>query len=360
MNSSFTARSLSIRAGVLLALAVGSALTAAAANQRKDVYVLTSTNSTTGNSVLVFELSTARTPALSHVQTLPTGGLGGAGASAGGLQFLGGLGVVVNYGSNTVTQLVRRDDNINIEQTIKLAAGCTKPVSAALKDDQLFVVGANCIESHAWPSGIVDARVVRTPDASAGQVAVGRTWAAATFESGSVWQLPLTRQGSLAGTSTSIALPADANNTPIGAAFWGDILGITPAHSPDSFAVVNTSLDAYPVQGPAPAFPNNAPCWIAKGPGNIWYTGNSPGQAISIFFSDDQGGTFYKSVALPGTPTDLSVSPDGQWLGVIYTAADGSGGRIGVYSIDRYGDLTLAATSPAVGVASFDGIAFSE
>jgi hypothetical protein len=359
MNRSFTISSLSMRAGVLLVLAVGAALTASAAERPRDVLVLTSSNNTTGNSILVFELKTARSPALSFVHTLPTEGLGGAGGG-GAVQFHGDHGVVVNYGSNTVTQLVRNDDYINIEKTIKLAPGCTNPVSAALKDDQLFVVGANCIEGHAWPSGVVDAPVVHTPDTSGAQIAAGRTWAAVTFKSGSVLQLPLTKRGALAGSSAAVALPADANDTPLGAAFWGDTLGFNPAHSPDSFAVVDPSLKLYPVQGPTPAYPGNAPCWIAKGPGNIWYSGNSPGQAISIFFSDSQGGAYYKSVPVPGTPTDLSVSRDGLWLAVIYTANDGSGGRIAVYSIDQYGDLTLAAASPEVGVTSFSGVAFSE
>ena len=38
----------------------------------------------------------------------------------------------------------------------------------------------------------------------------------------------------------------------------------------------------------------------------------------------------------------------------------GSGGRIALYSIDGYGDLTLTATSPSVGVAGFNGVAISE
>ncbi len=97
---------------------------------------------------------------------------------------------------------------------------------------------------------------------------------------------------------------------------------------------------------------------MAKGAGNIWYTGNSPGDAISIFFSDGQSGAFYKSVPLPGSPTDIAVSPDGKWLAVIYTA--GSNAHVAVFSIDAYGDLTQAVTSSAIGVASFSGVAFSE
>ena len=77
-------------------------------------------------------------------------------------------------------------------------------------------------------------------------------------------------------------------------------------------------------------------------------------------FSDGQGGTFYKSVPLPGVPTDVTVSRDARWLAVIYTAADGSGGRIAVFAIDDYGDLSLAATSSPIGVASFNGVAISQ
>ena len=113
-----------------------------------------------------------------------------------------------------------------------------------------------------------------------------------------------------------------------------------------------------PVAGPTPSYPTNAPCWVAKGAGNIWYTGNSPGQAISIFFSDSQGGVFYKSVPLPGSPTDITVSPDGNWLAVIYSAGDNA--SVAVFSIDSYGDLTQVATSSAAGVAAFSGVAFSE
>jgi len=124
--------------------------------------------------------------------------------------------------------------------------------------------------------------------------------------------------------------------------------------------LVDQNKNVYPVLGPQPAYPTNAPCWLAKGPGNLWYAGNSPGMAISIFFSDGQGGAFYKSVSLPGVATDITVSPDGAWLAVIYTASDGSGGRVAVYAIDAYGDLSLEAESQPIGVASFNGVAISQ
>lgn len=343
-----------IIAGLLLTAAAATAQTAAFG---RDVLVLTSTNGSP-NDIAVFRLSNATAASLSLAGMVPTGGNGGAtGPGAGAVQFSGELGAVVNYGSNTVSQLYRVGDSIAVSGQIKLAANCVKPVSTAISGNQLFVVGATCAESYAWPFGFEDGTVVTLKDPSAAQIAAGRTWAAVTLTSGSVLQLPLNGIGSLNGTSTAVTLPSNANNTPLGEAFWGDLLGFNPAHSADSFALVNSQRQVFPVLGPQPAYPTNAPCWLAKGAGNIWYSGNSPGKAISIFFSDGQGGVFYKSVALPGSPTDITVSGDGNWLAVIYTATDG--GHVALFSIDANGDLTMVATSPAVGVAAFDGVAIS-
>jgi len=331
----------------------------------RDVLVVTSTNNPSGNDIVVFKLNTAGTPSLSFVNMQPTGGDGGASTNAGAVQFGDNFGAVVNYGSNNVSQLVRFGDSISVGETIKLAPSCVRPVSVALTGNQMFVVGANCAESHAWPLGKLDGAVVALTDNSAAQIAVGQSWAGVTLTSGSVLQLLLSPAGALNGTSATVTLPPDANTVPLGAAFWGDLMGFNPAHSPDSFALINKSRDVFPVVGPTPPYTNgNAPCWVAKGRGNLWYTGNSPGHAVSVFFSDGQGGVFYKSVPVPGpgTPTDLTVSPDGQWLAVIYTDADGSA-RVAVFSIDAYGDLSpvpVATSSPIAGVASFNGVAFSE
>jgi hypothetical protein len=245
---------------------------------------------------------------LSLQQTLLTGGKGGASANAGILQFQNDLGAIANYGSDTVTQLVRSNNSIAVARTIGLARDCVKPDSVALIQDHVYIVGTKCAEVHAWPWGYLDGPVVSLRDRSAAQIAVGTSWAAVTLTSGSLLQLPLASDGKLDGTSNAVTLPSDADNTPLGAAFWGNILGFNPAHSPDSFAVVNENMNVSPIPGPSPSFPTNAPCWVAKGPLSIWYTANSPGEAISIFFTDGQGGVFYKSVALPGAPTDITVA----------------------------------------------------
>lgn len=345
------------RAGTMLAVALLAASTAVANDHDRSVFVVTSTNNASGNDVVVFKLDTMGAPSLSWEKTLATGGKGGASTNAGIVQFKDDLGAVANFGSNTVTQIVRYGDFITTGATINLAHDCVKPDSVALTKEHLFVVGANCAESHAWPSGNVDG-TVSLSDSSAAQIAAGRTWAAVTLTSGSVLQLPLASDGALNGMSNTVTLPSMANNTPLGEAFWDDILGLNPAHSPNSFAIVDKDLNVFPVAGPTPPYPSNAPCWLAKGPGNIWYAGNSPGAAISIFFSDSLGGVFYKQITLPGSPTDITVSHDRKWLAVIYSA--GGEAYVAVFSIDKYGDLTHVATSSSIGVAAFSGVAFSQ
>lgn len=345
------------RAGGLLAATLLASTLAAADPAGRPSLVLTSSNDAGSNSVLVFEIQGGATPAVSLVQSLPTGGSGGAGGNGGILQFGAEGGAVANFGSSSVTRLSRSGDLISIAGTIALAPGCQHPASVALAHDHLYVVGSNCAEGHHWPEGSADSTVA-LPDTSAGQIAAGRSWAAVTLKSGSVLQLPLAPGGALSGASAQITLPSDANNTPLGAAFWGDLLGFTPAHSADSFALVNRDREVFPVVGPTPSYPTNAPCWVAKGRGNIWYAGNSPGKAISIFFSDGQGGVFYKSLPLPGVVTDLTVSPDGRWLAAIYST--GGSGFVAVFSIDEHGDLTEVASSSAIGVAAFSGVAISQ
>src|SRR5208337_2681366 len=153
---------------------------------------------------------------------------GGASTNAGILQFKDDLGAVANHGSNSVSQLLRYDNFIAIGRTINLAPDCVKPDSVALTKEHLFVVGTNCAESHAWPSGNVDGTVVSLSDPSAAQIAAGKSWAAVTQTDGYLLQLPLTHDGALSGTFTSVTLLPVADSVPLGEAFWGDILGFTP------------------------------------------------------------------------------------------------------------------------------------
>src|ERR1700739_2707376 len=194
MNFQCLQKSAFSRAGTVLAAALFATTLAVAKPQDRSIFVLTSTNNSSGNSVVVFKFDTSGAPSLSLVNTLPTAGNGGASTNAGILQFQGDFGAVANYGSNTVSQLVRYQNYIAIARTIPLASDCVKPDSVALTQRHLFVVGATCAESHDWPSGNLDTPIVSLADPSAAQIVAGETWAAVTLSSGSVLQLPLTHE----------------------------------------------------------------------------------------------------------------------------------------------------------------------
>ncbi len=119
-------------AASMLAATLLAAAVAVADEPERGVFVLTSTNNPSANEVVVFKLDTAGTPSLSLVDMLPTQGKGGAGGNAGILQFKDDRGAVGNYGSNSVSRIVRHDDFISIEGTIGLAPNCVKPDSVAL------------------------------------------------------------------------------------------------------------------------------------------------------------------------------------------------------------------------------------
>jgi hypothetical protein len=82
---------------MLAAISLASAL-AAQGQQGRSILVITSTNNASSNAAVVFKLDSGATPSLSLEQTLPTGGQGGAGGTAGNLQFENNLGAVANYG----------------------------------------------------------------------------------------------------------------------------------------------------------------------------------------------------------------------------------------------------------------------
>ena len=181
------------RVGVIAAMSVAGV--AAAAGQEHSTLILTSTNDPAHNAVVVFRLNAHGTPSLTATQTVPTGAKGGASGNAGILQFQGNLGAVANFGSNSITQLVRRGDFIGVGRNIALASDCTGPDSVALNRDEVYVVGTGCAESYSWPSGHLDGSVVTLLDNSAAQIVGGKTWAAVTMKSGFVVQLGLSGHG---------------------------------------------------------------------------------------------------------------------------------------------------------------------
>jgi hypothetical protein len=105
-------RSHGLGARGLLAAGLLAATAAVAGERDHSVLLLTSTNDPAGNAVIVFKLESGGTSSLSYLDTLPTGGKGGASTNAGILQFRHAGGAVANFGSNSVTELIRDHDFI--------------------------------------------------------------------------------------------------------------------------------------------------------------------------------------------------------------------------------------------------------
>ncbi len=122
MSSRRFCRSHVRQAASMLVLTLLAATAAVADQPERGVFVLTSTNDPSANEVVVFKLDTAGTPSLSLVDLLPTKGKGGAGGNAGILQFKDDLGAVGNYGSNSVSRIVRSHDYIGMRRNDRLGA----------------------------------------------------------------------------------------------------------------------------------------------------------------------------------------------------------------------------------------------
>ena len=124
------------RSSIAMSALVLAGTLAVEAQPGRSPLVITSTNDPSNNSVVVFKLNTEGTPSLPLSGTFHTGGKGGASTNAGIVQFNSNLGAVANYGSNTVSQLVRYGNSVALGRTIDLASDCVKPDSVALTDSQ--------------------------------------------------------------------------------------------------------------------------------------------------------------------------------------------------------------------------------
>jgi hypothetical protein len=262
------------------------------------------------------------TPSLTLAETLQHWRQGRRQHERGNSAVQDDLGAVANYGSNTVSQLVRYDNSIAIGKTIPLAPDCVKPDSVALTQEHLFVVGANCAESHAWPWGFVDGPVVSLSDPSAAQIAVGKSWAAVTMSSGSLLQLPLTgNDGVLNGTSNAIHAAQRRGYGSAGAAFWGNILGFTPAHSPDSFAIVDEDGTLIPSPDQHHPIPSMLPAGWPKGRGTSGTRATPRRRDLRSSSATTRAGcSTNRCPCRARRPTSLYL-PDRKWLAVIYTSA---------------------------------------
>ena len=310
--------------------------------------VVTASNAPT-NQLLVFNL------AGKLLGAIPTQGQGGVGGNAGGIAAAHGMVAVVNFGSNNVTLLERRDGP-GIFRVEKVIPTHGSPVSVAFGEDHLYVMTATQVESHAIsPRGVAAsadgvAQLLHA-DGSAGQVGVVKGELILTEKSNAVERVRLDAWGAVTGAAAMVAdIPANID-TPLGLATRGNEAWVTLAHADEISLVRNDH-----VLTTTPSVTQHAPCWLALD-GPFLFSSNSPSMTISRYAVYGQRIVQDAAVVarLNGAPTDIVYH-----RGIAAVIDAGSGvSHVSIFNVDEDGNLALRglATLPST---STNGVAIVE
>jgi hypothetical protein len=329
-------------------LLLGAATTASAEGGFHEALVLTASNATT-NELIVLNTSGA------VVKRIPTQGQGGVGGNAGGIAASRDRVAVVNFGSSNVS-IFERDDGgrrFRLERVIQTLGS---PVSVAFGNDHLYVLTTTHVESHcASPWGVapnVDGQAqLLHGDGSAAQVGVIKGELILTEKSNAIEGVRLSGDGAIAGAATLVAnIPANVD-APFGLAARGDEAYVTIAHA-DEISLVRKDT----VLSVTPSVTQHAPCWVALD-GPFLFSANSPSKSVSRYAVYGQKIVQDAPVVaqFAGNPTDIA-SRDG-FAAVIDAAAGTS--RVSVFKVDQDGNFALQgvaslASTAANGVAIVD------
>ena len=209
----------------MTALLAGTAATAAAEGNQQ-VLVATASNTTT-NQLLVYDTAGGL------IQTLATGGQGGASGNAGGIAAQGSLLAVVNTGSQTVSVFGRADDGLHLRRVVSTAPS---PMSVAFGPNHLYVLTATLVESYklygsdaaASPDGVA---TLLKADGTAAQVGVLVNQLILTEKSNAIETAALNTDGAITGSIMPVGnIPANVN-TPFGLVTRGNDAYVTIAHA---------------------------------------------------------------------------------------------------------------------------------
>ena len=337
-------RTLTAAAAAILLL--GIATTASAEGASRGPLVLTASNATTNELVVLDAVGTV-------LRRIPTQGQGGVGGNAGGIAASRDRVAVVNFGSANVSIFARDDGGrrFRLERVIQTIGS---PVSVAFGNDHLYVLTTTHVESHrAGASGVaanVDGQAqLLHGDASAAQVGVIRGELILTEKSNAIESVRLAGDGAVAGPAVLVAdIPANVD-APFGLATRGDEAYVTIAHADEISLVRNDTVLTV-----TPSVTQHAPCWVALD-GPFLFSANSPSKSVSRYAV--YGRRIVQDAAViaqfTGSPTDIAVR-DG--FAAVVDAAAGTS-RVSVFKVDQDGNFALqgvAALSSANGVAIVD------
>ena len=337
-----------LTAAATAVLLLGAATTASAEGGFHEALVLTASNAST-NELIV--LNTSGTV----LKRIPTQGQGGVGGNAGGIAASHDRVAVVNFGSSNVSVFERDDGGrrFRLERVIQTLGS---PVSVAFGNDHLYVLTTTHVESHrAGPWGVspvADGQAqLLHGDATAAQVGVIKGELILTEKSNAIEGVRLSGDGTIAGAATLVAnIPANVD-APFGLAARGDEAYVTIAHADEISLVRNDTVLAV-----TPSVTQHAPCWVALD-GPFLFSANSPSKSVSRYAVYGQKMVQDAPVVaqFAGNPTDIAYR---EGFAAVIDAAAGTS-RVSVFKVDQDGNFALQgvaslAATAANGVAIVD------
>ena len=334
-----------LTAAAAAVLLLGTATAASAEGASHGPLVLTASNATT-NELLVLSASGA------ILKRIPTQGQGGVGGNAGGIAASHDRVAVVNFGSSNVS-IFERDEGGRYFRLERVVQTLGNPVSVAFGNDHLYVLTTTHVESHrAGPWGVapdVDGRAqLLHGDASAAQVGVIKGELIFTEKSNAIESVRLGGDGSVVGRAALVAnIPANVD-APFGLATRGDEAYVTIAHA-DEISLVRDDT----VLTVTPSLTQHAPCWVTLA-GPFLFSANSPSKSVSRYAVYGQKIVQDAAVVaqFTGNPTDITYR-DG-FAAVVDAAAGAS--RVSIFKVDQDGNFALQGVA-ALPSARTNGVA---
>jgi len=308
--------------------------------------IVTASNAAT-NQLLVYN------SADKLVQTVSTGGKGGASGNAGGIAAYKDLVAVVNFGSKTVSIFKHAGGSFVLRNTIPTASS---PLSVAFRHDHLYILGATTVESHqvsdGWVSSGTDGEApLLHADGTAAQVGVLDHELILTEKSNAIETVSLGWDHAITGEANLVAdIPANVN-APFGLATRDNEAYVTIAHANEISLVRHDAVLTVTGSGT-----QNAPCWLALD-GPFMFSSNSPSQSVSRYAV--YGEKIVQDAAVVATfvgdPTDIAYRHE---LAAVIDDASGIS-RLSIFHVDEDGNFTLKGVSTinsaANGVAIIPG-----
>jgi hypothetical protein len=334
-----------LTAAAAAVLLLGAATAASAEGASRGPLVLTASNATT-NELVVLGASGV------ILRRIPTQGQGGVGGNAGGIAASRDRVAVVNFGSSNVS-IFERDEGGRYFRLERVVPTLGSPVSVAFGNDHLYVLTTTHVESHrAGPWGVapnVDGQAqLLHGDASAAQVGVVKGELVFTEKSNAIESVRLGGDGSVAGHATLVAnIPANVD-APFGLATRGDEAYVTIAHA-DEISLVRGDA----VLTVTPSVTQHAPCWVTLA-GPFLFSANSPSKSVSRYAVYGQKIVQDAAVVaqFTGNPTDITYR-DG--FAAVVDAAAGTS-RVSIFKVDQDGNFALQGVASLPGAAT-NGVA---